>query len=151
MFVVLLVLLVAAVAAVVVLLVLVLVWLAQLFCASMIWQPRTGGENFVVLSGPCASTQGCVQSRYYPSRYSNNEFCEIVSPEKPVYVIHFATESGKDILTMNGLNFAGSSITSGPSQGISASNMIQWRSSADEVARGWQLCIARDMKLDFAF
>ena len=107
-------------------------------------QPRTGGENFNVLSGPCTSTGRCITSPNFPNNYGNSEFCEVVAPHQPLYFTSFETEDGRDFLTIDGQAFSGSS---GPPQGSTSSGMILWNSSADTTASGWQMCTAHGLKL----
>ena len=96
-------------------------------------------ENFMVLSGPCASTGGCVTSPNHPHNYGNSESCEILAPEEPLYFTQFATEEGKDALTFGGQAYSGSA---GPPQGATTSAMILWRSDAAATASGWRACTA---------
>ncbi|CAK9056549.1 Galectin-3-binding protein A (Lectin galactoside-binding soluble 3-binding protein A), partial [Durusdinium trenchii] len=112
-------------------------WMADVHCA---WSEfGTGGENIVVLSGPCALTGSCVTSPNYPDNYGNSESCEILAPEKPLYFLRFATEEGDDVLTFNGQAYSGSS---GPPQGTTTSDMILWSSDNVDSSTGWQMCTA---------
>ena len=113
------------------------------------WQMCTAnglkrGENFAVLSGPCTSTAGCVQSPNFPSDYGNSELCEIMAPEKALYFTSFSTEGDHDVLTIDGQAYSGSS---GPPQGSTSSGIILWNTSADTTASGWQMCTASGLKL----
>ncbi|CAK9056461.1 Hypothetical protein (Fragment) [Durusdinium trenchii] len=103
--------------------------------APMYWYRRRSidRENFMVLSGPCASTGGCVTSPNHPHNYGNSESCEILAPEEPLYFTQFATEEGKDALTFGGQAYSGSA---GPPQGATTSAMILWRSDAAATASG---------------
>ena len=100
--------------------------------------------NFIVLSGPCTSTAGCVASPNFPNNYGNSELCEILAPDQSLYFTHFATEGDSDFLTIDGQAYSGSS---SPPQGTTSSGIILWSTSADSHASGWQLCTANALKL----
>ena len=119
-----------------------IVWLCA-YDACRCAQTRTGGENFTVLSGPCTSANGCIQSPNHPNEYGNSEFCQILAPAKPLYITHF--ETGNDNLTINGHVYSGSSA---PPQGI-ITDIIQWQSGDATTASGWRICTNFGLKLGF--
>ena len=100
----------------------------------------------MVLSGPCASTGGCVTSPNHPNNYSNSESCEILAPEEPLYFTQFATEEGRDVLTFDGQAYSGSA---GPPQGATTSLMILWNCDVANTFSGWQICTAYELTLVF--
>merc|ERR1719277_1730224 len=65
-----------------------------------------------------------------------NEACSITAYEVDLTVEAFSTESGYDILNMNGIAYSGSS---GPASG-SFSGAISWSSDYSVVSSGWRLC-----------
>lgn len=81
----------------------------------------------------------------FPNDYGTSESCEIVAPERALYITQFETESSNDFLTINGQNYSG---LSGPLQGtISFLDVIRWNSNSADVASGWQICTAFGLKL----
>ena len=107
-------------------------------------QTRTRREIFAILSGPCTSADGCIQSPNHPNKYGNSEFCQIVAPAKPLFITHFETGAGNDNLTINGHVYSGSSA---PPQGIITSDTIQWQSGDATTASGWRICTSFGLKL----
>lgn len=70
--------------------------------------------------------QGCVSSYNYPNNYGSNQVCTITAPVvgSKIEVISFTTESGCDLLTVNGDEYDG---TSGPTNVVLTSAQITWR------------------------
>jgi hypothetical protein len=63
-----------------------------------------------VLDGSCTATaEGCITSPNWPANYGNSESCAIVvGTDVSLMVQSFATESGYDLLSVNGVQYSGS-------------------------------------------
>ena len=95
------------------------------------------GKVFVV-SGPCSATMSCVRSPNYPSKYGNSQSCSIEMPTPmPLIAKSFRTEKGYDKLTINGVEYSGSS---GPDEGVTPVGPMEWRSDGSIERSGWELC-----------
>ena len=82
----------------------------------------------------------------YPSNYGNDESCEILAPEEPLYFTDFGTDYGDELIfrgdSLRGPHFR-------PPQGTTTSEVILWSSNSGGTERGWQLC-AVDGSKNFA-
>jgi hypothetical protein len=96
---------------------------------------------FVVDSGLCTvdSTGTCFRSPNYPSNYGDNQQCTITAHEAvTLSVTAFSTESCCDKLTVNGVQYSG---TSGP-DGVQvvADSTITWTSDSFTSRTGFEVC-----------
>lgn len=94
----------------------------------------------VSISGPCVLTNGgrCVASPNYPGKYGNMQECMITGlPAVPLIVVAFQTETSNDIITINGMEFSG---TSGPTGVVPVSGVMTWSSNWRLINSGWELC-----------
>merc|ERR1711904_523998 len=93
-----------------------------------------------VESGPCTmDAVGCIQSPNYPSKYESNERCTITVTESiavPIVVEKFKTEARYDKLTVDGVEYSG---TTGP-DGVTPKEVITWYSDTSVTGDGWKLC-----------
>merc|ERR1712193_447484 len=96
-----------------------------------------------VESGACTmDAAGCIQSPHYPSKYENNERCIITVTESiavPIVVEKFQTEARYDKLTVDGVEYSGST---GP-DGVTPKEVITWSSDTSVTSDGWKLCPSR--------
>jgi hypothetical protein len=94
-----------------------------------------------VESGPCtlANSGTCFRSPNYPSNYNNNEQCTFTSQDSvSLSVTAFDTESGYDKLTVNGVQYSG---TTGPGGvQVSAGSTITWTSDSSTSRTGFEIC-----------
>jgi len=101
---------------------------------------------WIVHSGACTTVGtkiiSCIQSPYYPSAYSNQHSCVFeASFDGPINVVAFNTESGYDVLTVNGYEYDG---TSGPA-GVVPTTTIYWTADSSEAQSGWKLCFGPEL------
>jgi hypothetical protein len=100
-----------------------------------------GAGSFVVDSGPCTvdSTAACFRSPNYPSNYANSQLCTITTHEAVMLsVTAFSTEAGFDRLTVNGVQYSG---TTGPDGvHVSAGSTITWTSDGSVRGAGFEIC-----------
>jgi len=89
-------------------------------------------------NGPCQSyPDGCVSSWNYPGEYGDYELCTMSgSVGCTIRVVDFGTETGYDVLTVNGNAYSG---TDGP-EGVIPDGMILWRTDDSDVSVGWKIC-----------
>ncbi|CAL1165853.1 unnamed protein product, partial [Cladocopium goreaui] len=97
--------------------------------------------DWTVASGACrVDSDGCLQSPRYPSSYRNSQNCEVTVADgnsKSINVKAFDTETGYDILEVNGRQYSG---TAGPND-VVPSGTITWSSDYSITAGGWRLCL----------
>ena len=94
-------------------------------------------------TGPCKASGNCAcSSNYdescssYSGTYNSNEECTVtISPSAVLTSSAFSTESGYDKLTVNGVQYSGST---GPND-VAASSM-SWSSDYSMVHSGWKIC-----------
>merc|ERR1719350_2160337 len=79
--------------------------------------PPPSGTFEVTAGTGCTTTGNCIQSKNHPSSYGNSEDCTISAWDVALTVDAFSTESGYDFLTMGGVQYSGTSATSGPASG----------------------------------
>ena len=104
--------------------------------------PNDNGAYFTVV-GPCTVDGACVRSPNYPSNYGSSQSCTI-TPESPAVgwllsATAFNTESGYDELTVNGVDYSG---TTGPN-GEVLSGAFTWSSGSSFNKAGWEVCTGR--------
>jgi len=111
--------------------------------------PCMSSGMWSVCSGPCqldadGCADGCVCSPNYPSRYANEQSCDIrVNPSQeasPIAVEAFHTEANYDLLVVNGVSYSGNLGRQGGPHGVIPSGAIQWSSDYSIVKTGWKLC-----------
>jgi hypothetical protein len=94
-----------------------------------------------VLEGSCTATaEGCITSPNWPANYGNSESCRIaVGTDVSLVVQSFATESGYDLLTVNGVQYSGSGEGL---QGLTtrAGDVLTWASDSVVHHDGWHIC-----------
>mmetsp|Transcript_74542 Transcript_74542/g.192329 ORF Transcript_74542/g.192329 Transcript_74542/m.192329 type:complete len:708 (-) Transcript_74542:294-2417(-) len=102
-----------------------------------------GQQPWQVVAGPCSiDSDRCATSPNYPQPYNNNQACTItvnVALVEPLVADSFTTESGYDLLRVNGQAYSG---TAGP-VGVVPSAPIYWTSDYSVVRGGWRLCMSR--------
>jgi hypothetical protein len=102
---------------------------------------RADAGSFVVSSGYCTvDTNGaCFRSPNYPSKYGSYERCTITAHEAvTLSVTAFDTESGYDVLTVNGVQYSG---TTGPGGvQVSAGSTITFTSDGGYEYSGFEIC-----------
>jgi hypothetical protein len=84
----------------------------------------------------------CVTSANYPSHYDNDQACTVaISPATAVDVVAFETESGYDIITVNGVDYDDFSI-SGDGSGLDGkvTTGLDWVSDGSATRSGWKIC-----------
>ena len=112
---------------------------------------RLGGSHRVAVykpilvssTGPCKASGNCACSSNYDASctspsgtYNNNEECTVTFPPSSLLTSSaFSTESGYDKVTVNGVQYSGST---GPN-GVVASSMT-WSSDHSVVSQGWKIC-----------
>jgi hypothetical protein len=97
----------------------------------------------VASTGPCKASGNCACSSNYDASctspsgtYNNNEECTVTFPPSSLLTSSaFSTESGYDKVTVNGVQYSGST---GP-YGVVASSMT-WSSDHSVVSPGWKIC-----------
>jgi hypothetical protein len=97
----------------------------------------------VASTGPCKASGNCACSSNYDASctspsgtYNNNEECTVTFPPSSVLTSYaFSTERGYDKVTVNGVQYSGST---GPN-GVVASSMT-WSSDHSVVSQGWKIC-----------
>ena len=92
----------------------------------------------------CATTTDgkCFTSPGWPSIYGNSESCTIaVGADVSLVVQSFATESGYDELTVNGVQYSGSGVGLNGLL-VRAGDVINWRSDSAVTAAGFSICSA---------
>mmetsp|Transcript_74545 Transcript_74545/g.192346 ORF Transcript_74545/g.192346 Transcript_74545/m.192346 type:complete len:702 (-) Transcript_74545:318-2423(-) len=101
-----------------------------------------GQQPWQVVAGPCSiDSDRCATSPNYPQPYNNNQACTItvnVALVEPLVADSFTTESGYDLLRVNGQAYSG---TAGP-VGVVPSAPIYWTSDYSVVRGGWRLCMS---------
>jgi hypothetical protein len=94
-----------------------------------------------VESGPCtlANSGTCFRSPNYPSNYGNNQNCTITTQEAvTLSVTAFSTEQTYDALTVNGVQYSG---TTGPGGvQVSAGSTITWATDSSAYYSGFEIC-----------
>ena len=85
-----------------------------------------------------------MQSPNYPNNYSNAESCDILAPpDTKLYITHFDTQDGHDNLTIDGVQYSG---TTRPPQGLVSSEIL-WSSDVSHSSTGWEVCTATGVML----
>jgi hypothetical protein len=113
--------------------------------------------NFEIKSGPCTVNGACFQSPQYPSYYGNGQsygtttVCEIevgslagFEAGATLMPIVFNTHRNKDILTVNGIGYSG---TSGPSNTVvEEGDVMRWFSGGrwGSGGGGWKICLGNN-------
>lgn len=100
--------------------------------------PPVSTHGWSVPSGPCMmDSLGCIKSGNYPQNYAPDEACTISfgDAKKFLEVKNFNTEGGFDILTVNGVEYSGSTQPSGQAIGTA-----QWSSDSSGEKPGWKIC-----------
>ena len=94
-----------------------------------------------MLEGSCTATaEGCITSPNWPANYGNSESCAIVvGTDVSLVVQSFATESGYDLLSVNGVQYSGSG------EGLNglvvrAGDVFIWRSDYYGNGAGFSIC-----------
>lgn len=104
--------------------------------------PPTPGPppgTWAVSGGGCEQDGVCVQSLDHPSRYGNNNSCQVtLFGNVSVSVEAFSTEYGWDWLTVQGKQYSGAT---GPENGV-YSGVIRWSSDRIITETGWRLCLS---------
>jgi hypothetical protein len=99
------------------------------------------GGLFEIASGACtvASSATCFRSPNYPSDYAINQQCTITAREQvTLSVVVFSTETGYDNLTVNGVQYSG---TSGPGGvQVVAGATITFTSDGLMASSGFEVC-----------
>jgi hypothetical protein len=94
-----------------------------------------------VESGPCtlANSGTCFRSPNYPSDYGVDQTCTITTQDAvTLSVTAFSTEQTHDKLTVNGVQYSG---TTGPGGvQVSAGSTITWTSDGSVTRTGFQIC-----------
>jgi hypothetical protein len=89
-------------------------------------------------SGGCEVLGQCVQSPNYPAEYTNSDSCSITQKNAgPITVTSFNTEASHDKLTLNGVEYHG---TTAPHNGTTPTGSIRWVTDGSVVKSGWKLC-----------
>jgi hypothetical protein len=104
--------------------------------------PPIPDGTWEVVTGPCflEANGQCITSPNFPSRYDDDEFCEIRAAANfgPVSATFFRTERDYDYLRIGGLEFHGSD---GPqSVVIPVDGSMTWESDNMVAAKGWRVC-----------
>ena len=101
------------------------------------------GGLFEIASGACTvyNSARCFRSPSYPSDYAINQQCTITAREQvTLSVVAFSTETGYDNLTVNGVQYSG---TSGPGGvQVVAGATITFTSDHSGVYSGFEICRA---------
>ena len=105
--------------------------------------PPPAAPPSVSSTGPCKAYGNCAcSSNYdasctsYSSKYKNNEECTVTFSSSAVLASWaFSTESGYDSVTVNGVQYSGSTSP----DGVVASSMT-WSSDGSVVRDGWKIC-----------
>ena len=97
----------------------------------------------MVTSGLCtvASDATCFRSPNYPSSYDDNQQCTITvaaHEEVTLSVTAFDTEVGWDKLTVNGVQYSGSTGPEGVQ--VAAGSTITWTSDDADFFSGFEIC-----------
>ena len=86
-----------------------------------------------------ASSATCFRSPNYPSNYNNNQQCAITAREQvTLSVTAFDTEVGWDKLTVNGVQYSGSTGPEGVQ--VAAGSTITWTSDDADFFSGFEIC-----------
>jgi len=105
--------------------------------------PGGVAEIFAVAEGECAVNDGgtCFTSPHWPSEYGNDESCTIaVRADARLVVEAFNTESGYDVLTVDGNEFSGDSGPSDSQAVVRAGDVIGWASDGSVNDAGFSIC-----------
>jgi hypothetical protein len=101
--------------------------------------PTISGSGCV--RGDIQADFACVKSKNYPNDYGDDEACSVTLPNaQSVYaidVIDFNTESGYDLLSVNGVAYSGSS---GYGLHGQEANQLDWRTDGSVTRSGWKIC-----------
>ena len=96
-------------------------------------------EIFTVTSGQCTVVNDCFASPNYPAKYGDNQTCKIAVNSPTVLSVNaFSTESGYDVLNVNGVSYSGS--TSPNNVVVAAGSAISWASDASFTRTGFRVC-----------
>ena len=111
-------------------------------CICKIHSPSPPPSTIVyfTVDGPCTVIGACVRSPNHPFDYGVSQSCTI-TPESPAVgwlltATAFSTESGYDKLTVNGVEYSG---TTGP-MGVELSGAFTWSSDGFSNRDGWEVC-----------
>lgn len=95
-------------------------------------------KDGVCMEGFCTLVNGCASTPSFPSNYPIGQTCKLTNvPTVPLVIHAFETESGYDKLTLNGVEYSG---TTPPTSGTISDGTILWISDQSVTNMGWRFC-----------
>eukprot|EP00729_Bicosta_minor_P014688 gene14687-33297_t len=108
----------------------------------------TAKNTFAIAAGSgctLSNSNMCASSKNYPNNYGNRESCTLTATKgSTINVVGFHTESGYDVLTVNGSSYTGSSVPRLHGLVLSSNtnfSVITWESDGTVTKSGWKICL----------